>query len=142
MGLDMAHHHRYVFILFCMGILLFLTHSQTRPWLLMHIIIFILTHDGSIAINNNITGVFNTPTSALERADRKISAHATLETPPHRTIFIPDAKNAPIPETPQKITPQQNKPQRSAMERESSDMDIKRKNKGNWSCFMCVITNA
>ena len=31
-----------------------------------------------------ITGVFD---NTLDRSDRKISAHATLETPPHRTAF-------------------------------------------------------
>ena len=76
----------------------------------------------------------------LERSDRKISAHATLETPPVRQGNL-----TPLPE---KTTPkkQQQQPAAAAaaharlapppqqqMVREASDLDVRRRNKGKVS---------
>ena len=84
----------------------------------------------------------------LDRSDRKISAHATLETPRTRTAFIPEAKGnrtpaaAAIPEhspapspTPRPVTEGSSsaKPQtpvHNPPQREKSDLDVKRRNKG------------
>eukprot|EP00095_Tigriopus_kingsejongensis_P008515 maker-scaffold181_size278858-snap-gene-1.33 protein:Tk08515 transcript:maker-scaffold181_size278858-snap-gene-1.33-mRNA-1 annotation:"ste20-like serine threonine-protein kinase" len=62
----------------------------------------------------------------VDRSDRKISAHATLETPPHRTVFIPVAK--PIPEAPSGGVLSPERPPEYL--REKSDGDLKRRNKG------------
>ncbi len=62
-----------------------------------------------------------TPSNSIDRADRKISAHATLETPPHRTNFL---KSSPKSKHKDKI------PEKPELEREKSDGDIKRRNKG------------
>ena len=68
----------------------------------------------------------------LERSDRKISAHATLETPPVRQGNL-----TPLPE---KTTPKkqpaahaQLPPPPQQMVREASDLDVRRRNKGKVS---------
>ena len=58
----------------------------------------------------------------LERSDRKISAHATLETPPVRGNLTP------LPEKPKKQPAAPPLPQQ--MVREASDLDVRRRNKG------------
>lgn len=60
----------------------------------------------------------------VDRSDRKISAHATLETTPNRY-----ATTSAVPKTSTPV-PAQQTPQRPPVEREKSDLDIRRRNKG------------
>ena len=87
----------------------------------------------------SLSGVLESSSSQLERGDRKISAHATLQTPPTRTPFVPVATpptiaedsnaqshHATLTKTPSKS------PTKSMGEREKSDLDFKRRNKGEF----------
>ena len=77
-------------------------------------------HESIILFSDNI----------LERSDRKISAHATLETPPARGNLTP------LPEKEKQPSRKQQTPTAAAsqpMVREASDLDVRRRNKGKVS---------
>ncbi|XP_059084323.1 serine/threonine-protein kinase 10-like isoform X3 [Tigriopus californicus] len=77
--------------------------------------------DPSISTSFSSVEMDSTTTGYVDRSDRKISAHATLETTPQRPAFIPTAK--PIPEA-------KTNPAQSDYQREASDNDLRRRNKG------------
>ena len=67
----------------------------------------------------------------LERSDRKISAHATLETPPVRGNLTPlPEKTTPKKQPPASAAHAQLPPPPQQMVREASDLDVRRRNKG------------